>query len=244
MQPLQFPRSTSILLHPGHADNARITEYIGIKSPGPKTTGTLLTIAIALAFFSVSTLARTTAQPSGPALTPSTGIAVPMPAASARATASVFFSPGADTDRAIAATIAEARQRVWIAGYYFTSSVVAKALDQARARGIDVRVVLDRSQATLKYSSATYFHNRGVPLWINARYPVMHHKFLIVDGGTVAFGSMNFTRAGTQQNAENFNLFKRWPTLVGTYAREFDRLLKESERYRPGMASDRRVAPE
>ena len=163
-------------------------------------------------------------------------VAVPSP--DARATAEVFFSPGANTDRAIAAAIAGARTRVWIAGYFFTSSVVAKALDEAHERKVDVRVLLDRSQVTQRYSSATFFHNRGVPLWINARYPVMHHKFLVVDAGTVGFGSMNFTRAGAQQNAENFNLFRRWPQLAETYGREFQRLERESERYRPGMTFD------
>jgi phosphatidylserine/phosphatidylglycerophosphate/cardiolipin synthase-like enzyme len=166
------------------------------------------------------------------------GIAVPLPPPSARPTAEVFFSPDAEADRAIASAMADARERVWIAGYYFTSSTIAKALGQARARGLDVRVVLDRSQATLKYSSATYFHNHGVPLWINARYPVMHHKFVVMDADTVGFGSMNFTRAGAQRNAENFNLFRRWPQLTATYAQEFLRLQKESERYRPGMAFD------
>lgn len=166
------------------------------------------------------------------------GVVVALPAASAKASVEVFFSPGADTDKAIAAQIAVARNRVWLAGYYFTSATVAKALDQAHARGVDVRVVLDRSQATQKYSSATYFHNRGVPLWINARYPVMHHKFLIVDADTVGLGSMNFTRAGAQKNAENFNLFRRWPAMVAPYAAEFDRLARESVRYRPGMTFD------
>ncbi|MGI4776766.1 MAG: phospholipase D family protein [Janthinobacterium lividum] len=166
------------------------------------------------------------------------GVAVAMPPASARASTEVFFSPGGDTDRAIAGLIATARQRVWLAGYYFTSATIARALDLAHARGVDVRVVLDRSQATLKYSSATYFHNHGVPLWINARYPVMHHKFLIVDADTLGFGSMNFTRAGVQKNAENFNLFRHWPALVVPYAAEFGRLAQESVRYEPGMRFD------
>lgn len=168
------------------------------------------------------------------------GTAIALPAPSAGATAEVFFSPNDEADRAIASAMAQARRRVWIAGYYFTSSTIAKALDQAHARGLDVRVVLDRSQVTLRYSSATYFHNHGVPLWINARYPVMHHKFVLIDQDTVGFGSMNFTRAGAQQNAENFNLFRRWPQLASRYATEFERLQAESERYRPGMVFDAR----
>lgn len=191
------------------------------------------TLACALALLAVpATHARATAA------------VLPLPAPSAGAQVQVFFSPDDGTDRAIALAMAQARQRVWVAGYYFTSSILAKALDQAHERGLDVRVVLDRSQVSQRYSSATYFHNHGVPLWINARYPVMHHKFVVIDQDTVGFGSMNFTRAGAQQNAENFNLFRRWPQLVGTYAAEFQRLQKESVTYRPGMVFDTDGNPE
>lgn len=160
---------------------------------------------------------------------------IPMPPPSSGATTQVFFSPGGRTDEAIAAAIEAASRRVWIAGYYFTSSPIAKALHRAQERRVDVRVVLDRSQATQRYSSATYFYNQGVPVKINSRYPVMHHKFLVVDSDTVGFGSMNFTRSGSEQNAENFNIFRRWPALTEAYASEFLRLERESEVYRPGM---------
>ena len=171
------------------------------------------------------------------------GLQIPLPDADAHASAEVFFSPGADSDRAVAAAIAAARSRVWIAGYYFTSSVVAKSLAKANERKVDVRVLLDRSQATLRYSSASNFHNHDVPLSINAPYPVMHHKFVVIADAMVGFGSMNFTRAGAQSNAENFNLFRRWPQLAQTYAREFERLEAESERYRPGMTFEAGASP-
>jgi len=167
-----------------------------------------------------------------------------MPAPSAGATTQVFFSPGGRTDEAIAATIDGAMHRVWIAGYYFTSSPIAKALHQAHERHVDVRIVLDRSQATQKYSSAVYFFNQGVPVKINSRYPVMHHKFLVVDSDTVGFGSMNFTRSGSNQNAENFNLFRRWQSMTEAYASEFSRLERESEPYRPGMVIDQPASSE
>ena len=165
-------------------------------------------------------------------------ITVQTPPLSANAAVEVFFSPGANTDQAIAAAILGAKKRVWIVGYYFTSAPIARALHEAFKRGVDVRVVLDRSQATAKYSSATYFHNQGVPLKINSRYPILHHKFLVIDADSVGFGSMNFTKAGAQKNAENFNLFRRWPKLAQTYAKEFQRLADESETYRPGMVLD------
>ena len=107
-----------------------------------------------------------------------------------------------------------------------------------------MRVVLDRSQASLKYSSATYFHNQGVPIKINAKYPVMHHKFVVIDSDIVGFGSMNFTKAGAQSNAENFNMFRRWPKLAEAYAREFTRLEGESAVYKPGVVFDTPAASE
>ena len=167
------------------------------------------------------------------------------PPTASNAAVDVFFSPGGNTDQAIAAAILSATKRVWIAGYYFTSAPIAKALHEAHERHhVDVRVVLDRSQASLKYSSATYFHNQGVPIKINAKYPVMHHKFVVIDSDIVGFGSMNFTKAGAQSNAENFNMFRRWPKLAEAYAREFSRLDSESAVYKPGVVFDTPAASE
>ena len=131
------------------------------------------------------------------------------PPTAANASVQVFFSPGSHVEQAIAGEILGARKRVWLAGYEFTSPVIARALREAYERKIDVEVVLDQSQNTDRYSSATYFHNAGVPLWINSRYPLMHHKFFVVDDETVGLGSMNFTKRGATANAENFNIFHR-----------------------------------
>lgn len=163
----------------------------------------------------------------------SVSIGTPPPPSSAAV--DVYFSPGANTEQVIAGAILGAKKRVWLAGYYFTSAPIAKALHEAHKNGKDVRIVLDRSQATAKYSSATYFRNSGMPVVINARYPIMHHKFLVIDDDTVGLGSMNFTKAGSTANAENFNLFRRWPKLADTYAAEFSRLQRESLPYQPGM---------
>ena len=66
----------------------------------------------------------------------------------------------------------------------------------------------------------------------------MHHKFLVVDDA-VGFGSMNFTQAGDQKNAENFNIFRQAPQLVSFYESEFLRLYKESEPYRSKRRADK-----
>lgn len=162
---------------------------------------------------------------------------LPVPSSSSNAAVEVFFSPGSNVEHTLASEILKAKKRVWLAGYTFTSAPIAKALRSAHDAHLDVRIVLDSSQATAKYSSATYFHNSGVPVRINNRYPIMHHKFLVIDDDIVGFGSMNFTKAGAIHNAENFNLFRKWKALADTYARQYLRLEREGVEYLPGAVT-------
>jgi phosphatidylserine/phosphatidylglycerophosphate/cardiolipin synthase-like enzyme len=43
-----------------------------------------------------------------------------------------------------------------IQAYSFTSAKIAKAMVDAHDRGVEVRVILDKSQRTQKYSSADF----------------------------------------------------------------------------------------
>ena len=58
-------------------------------------------------------------------------------------------------------------------------------------------VVLDSSQKTAKYSSATFFHNQGILVHIDANHAIAHNKVILIDGETIITGSFNFSRAGT-----------------------------------------------
>ncbi|HEX7747586.1 MAG TPA: phospholipase D-like domain-containing protein [Bordetella sp.] len=146
------------------------------------------------------------------------------------ATVETYFSPGGGAGAAAARFIDAAKHRVYLAGYGFTNRDIAAALRRAKERGLIVRVVLDHSNATAHYSGATYLANAGVDVRIDCRYPIMHHKFIVSDDN-VAFGSMNFTKAGDAKNAENFNLFRGAPKLTAEYATEFRRLYEESRPY-------------
>ncbi len=136
--------------------------------------------------------------------------------------------------------IQRAKKRILLAGYGFTSSQIAQAIKEAHARGVKVHLVLDASNETAKYSRAPFLANAGVDIKINHRYAIMHHKFIIVDGA-VGFGSMNFTQGGDVKNAENFNIFRQEPKLVKVYEKEFSRLYKESETYRPRVSHEKRA---
>jgi len=115
----------------------------------------------------------------------------------------VYFSPKGGCTDAIIKELNKAKSTVLVQAYSFTSAPIAKALLNAHKRGIKVEVILDKSQVTQKYSSATFFFNEGIPVRIDAKHAIAHNKVMIIDGETVITGSFNFTKAAEESNAEN-----------------------------------------
>jgi phosphatidylserine/phosphatidylglycerophosphate/cardiolipin synthase-like enzyme len=64
-------------------------------------------------------------------------------------------------------------------------------------------VILDKTQRTDKYSSATFFLNQGIPVRIDAKHAIAHNKVMVIDGEAVITGSFNFTKTAEENNAEN-----------------------------------------
>ena len=61
---------------------------------------------------------------------------------------SVFFSPHGGCTEAEVAEIGKARKSIQLQAYSFTSAPIAKAIVEAKARGVEVTAVLDKSQRT------------------------------------------------------------------------------------------------
>src|ERR1044071_9658441 len=72
------------------------------------------------------------------------------------------FMPGQDCTGAIVAEIAGAKSSLLVQAYSFTSAPIIEAIASAKERGVDVRVILDASNDTGKYSGATYLLNHGI----------------------------------------------------------------------------------
>ena len=115
--------------------------------------------------------------------------------------------------------------------YSFTSTRIAKALVDAKERGVKVRCILDRVAAGEHYSGATYLHNHGIPTWLDGNHPIAHNKVIIIDGVTVLTGSFNFTRQAENSNAENLLVIDGKPKLARAYAENFELHLAHSKEY-------------
>ena len=143
----------------------------------------------------------------------------------------VFFSPRGGATGVVVHELGNAKKEILVQAYSFTSAPIAKALVDAHKRGVKVTVVLDRSQRSERYTSATFVANAGIPTFIDAKHAIAHNKIMIIDGATVITGSFNFTKAAEEKNAENLLVIKGNAELVKKYLANFEEHLGHSERY-------------
>jgi phosphatidylserine/phosphatidylglycerophosphate/cardiolipin synthase-like enzyme len=113
------------------------------------------------------------------------------------------FTPGGHCTDIIVQVLGNAKRTILVQAYSFTSAPIAKALLDAHKRGVQVQVILDKSQRSEKYSSADFLANQGVPVLIDAKHAISHNKVMVIDGELVVTGSFNFTKAAQEKNAEN-----------------------------------------
>lgn len=149
----------------------------------------------------------------------------------ASGTVEVFFSPKGGATEAIVREIAAARSEILVQAYSFTSAPIARALMDARKRGVRVEVVLDKSQRREKYTAADFLVHGGVTTFIDARHAIAHNKIMIFDRNTLITGSFNFTKAAEEKNAENLLIIRHNRPLVERYVRNLQDHREHSERY-------------
>ena len=69
-----------------------------------------------------------------------------------------------------------ARSSLLVQAYSFTSAPIAKALLDAKKRGVKVEVILDRSQRKEHYSSADFLAHAEIPVRIDAAHAIAHNN--------------------------------------------------------------------
>src|SRR5262245_11699904 len=128
------------------------------------------------------------------------------------------FSPQGKCSVHIKREIDQAKQELLVAVYAFTHDDLAEALVNAKKRGVNVQVVIDREfDATNERSKGKFFESQKVPLrrisGLRAATPekeagLMHQKFAVIDRRIVFTGSYNWTRSADSLNDENLLLFR------------------------------------
>jgi phosphatidylserine/phosphatidylglycerophosphate/cardiolipin synthase-like enzyme len=152
----------------------------------------------------------------------------------------IFFSPKGGCTDAIVREIDAAQTTVLVQAYSFTSQKIADALMKARKRGLDIKVILDRSNETDKYSSADFLLHSDIPSLLDDDHQIAHNKLMILDGKVVITGSFNFTKQAENGNAENV-LIIRDPDIANKYT---DNWVRHAEHSRPYAGKSQGADPQ
>lgn len=112
----------------------------------------------------------------------------------------LFVEPDAGA-KPVTSAIAAATHSVWVEVYLLTDASVIAALEDARRRGVDVRVMLDEHpygfdvvspQRTLQILATAGIQAK----FANSAYTYTHTKMLIIDGATLYILTANLSQTG------------------------------------------------
>jgi len=145
----------------------------------------------------------------------------------------IGFSPKGSALDIILRGIRESEKSILVAAYSFTSKPISTELVEAYKRGVDVRVIADKGSNSGKYSAVTFLANQGVPVRLNDKYQIFHHKFMVFDGLHVETGSFNYSSAAVHKNAENVILIRGNESIADEYSQQWEILWDEGADLKP-----------
>lgn len=138
----------------------------------------------------------------------------------------VCFSPNNGCRDLILRELESADSLIVLAIYSFTSFELARALVEAKGRGVEVRVVTDEGQNQGKYSKTEYLVDSDIPLRYRSGDGCMHHKFAVIDDEITITGSYNWSQSAEVRNDENLLIIDS-KDLAKQYSNEFYQLWEE-----------------
>jgi hypothetical protein len=135
--------------------------------------------------------------------------------------------------------IYHAKTSICIAVAYFTSIEIFDMLLSAIRKGIEVTLIISEDEANFK--SSLVFHdliNAGGKVFVVIKESgMMHHKFCIIDGQKVLFGSYNWT-SRAKNNLESICVIEEDKDSINAFIQEFQKLLDEGKNLQcPGLLS-------
>ncbi len=118
-----------------------------------------------------------------------------------------------------------ARRTIDLAIYNLTATELAEALQAAQARGVHVRIIMDRENLDNGSSAIRRLQRSGIQIRALGvpELSLMHNKFAVFDGRLAATGCYNWTQSAEHTNYENLVVLDD-PEVVGHFQREFQRL--------------------
>jgi phosphatidylserine/phosphatidylglycerophosphate/cardiolipin synthase-like enzyme len=150
------------------------------------------------------------------------------------------FTPGEDCERFIVNQIWAAKSELLVQAYGFTNPAIIRALKEARQRGVEVKVILDKSNEQKRYTGApASLQEYCIQPLVDDRVAIAHNKVMAIDGRHVITGSFNYTLAAQARNAENVLLISDDPALAQAYAANWQKRARQCSRLRGPCGPER-----
>lgn len=115
-----------------------------------------------------------------------------------------YFSP---QDKVITTQILplvnSAKYSIYMPTFLITHEELTNALIKAHKRGVDVKLIVDATNAKASRSKVKLLRASGIPVKVENFAGKMHSKVIIIDGRYLIAGSMNFSKSGENKNDEN-----------------------------------------
>lgn len=143
---------------------------------------------------------------------------------SAYAETDIYFSPSQKCENSIIKLINQAKENIDVAVYSINNNNIVEALKKAYDKGVKIRILTDRTQASSKHSKAIELYKYGINTRVHSKYKIEHNKFAVFDGKVASSGSYNWTNPATSKNSENCIFFIKNKKAVGEYQNRFDYL--------------------
>ena len=142
----------------------------------------------------------------------------------------VCFTPEEDCAAFALRAIDNAEREILVGAYGLTTgSGIVEALVRAKERGVDVRLIADRTTPCERASGIEPLAAAGVPIWIDAQARIAQAKTMVIDGAVTLMGSMNWTRRAAV-NSEDLNWVSS-PAVAVAYAAHWRERLAGSVRF-------------
>ncbi|MEW4369549.1 phospholipase D-like domain-containing protein [Paenibacillus kandeliae] len=139
-----------------------------------------------------------------------------------------FTSQGQDAEGMVVNAIKGATTSIDLAMYNLSRGKIIDALEEAKQRGVNVRIISDQSKAST--ADLQPLLDAGIPIKINTFDGKMHEKLMLVDGKTALTGSFNYTKASSEENDEVIIAIHD-QALVGKWVTVFDQMWNDTKRY-------------
>lgn len=136
----------------------------------------------------------------------------------------VFFSPSSKCEAKIVDLINTSEERIDAAVYAINNDEIVCALKKAHKRGVKIRILTDRFQASNKSSKVRELYNYGINIRVHSKFKIEHNKFAVFDSKVATSGSYNWTNPASNKNSENCIFFIRNKQAVQGFQDRFNYL--------------------